>query len=699
MCTKYLAVLLLAQPAVLAVSFNSPRAYATGGYAYTITSADLNGDGIPDAAVPIYDKPGTVEILLGNKNGGLQPAVSYAVGDYPYSVAVGDFNGDGKLDLAVSNLNTVSILLGNGDGTFRAAKTYATGGSGGGQVVVADFDGDGKLDLAVGNAAERDDAPGNTVSILFGNGNGTFQAAVRYKVGSGPVGLAVGDFNGDGKPDLVATAAASNTIWILLNTGKGTFRPAVSFAVGSYPESVVTGDFNGDGNLDLAVANWGSGYVSVLFGKGNGSFEPEVYYPLSGNPSEVTIGDFNGDGKPDLAVSSGDFLWVLLNFGDGTFQPPVSYAAGGPVAAAIADFNGDGTPDAAVLSEGCVTLLFGNGRGGFHTATDITAGTEPGAIVEGDFNGDGKPDLAVANAGTNSVSILLQSTQGGFLPPVNYRVGVNPVSLVVTADFNADGNTDLAVTNSGSSTISILLGNRDGTFQLFTNVGVNGIPNALAIGDVNGDGKPDMVVGATIPGDEGGGVPYLYIFLGTGDGSFQPGVPIPLPTFSGPIVVADFNGDGKLDMAVTGFYATDDPSAFLWIYLGNGDGTFQAPTTAYSFSGYPNALVSADFNSDGKTDLALAGYGGQVAILSGNGDGTFQTAESYQVSVDAAGLAVADFNGDHKLDLAVSTGSAVTVLLGNGDGTFAWSPLFTAGDGPAASRLRTSTAMENRIWR
>jgi hypothetical protein len=293
-------------------------------------------------------------VLLGNGDGSIQPATTYTVGTTPFSVAVGDFNRDGRLDLALADRssNTVSVLLGIGDGSFRPAINYAVGSSPV-SVAVGDFDGDGTPDLAVANNGS------NTVSVLLGNGDGTFRPAVNYVAGSQPNAVVVGDFRGDGILDLAvanATAATSGTVSVLLGNGDGTFQPPMTYTVGTTPASVAVGDFNGDGHLDLAVVNANSNTVSVLLGNGNGTFRAATSYTVGTGPAFVAVGDFNGDGKIDLAVTNrrdlnGGWVDVLLGNGDGSFQNAVSYVTGflgGRIA--VADFNRDDYSDLAVTT-------------------------------------------------------------------------------------------------------------------------------------------------------------------------------------------------------------------------------------------------------------------------------------------------------------------------------------------------------------
>jgi uncharacterized protein (TIGR03437 family) len=247
-------------------TFQAAVSYSVGSFPESIAVGDFNGDGWPDLVTANHD--GTVSVLLANGDGTFHASVSYHVGSQLWSVAVGDFNGDGRADLAVADSgdNNVSVLLGNGDGTFRAVVSYATGAFPD-SIAVGDFNGDGKLDIAAANDVS------NNISVLLGNGDGTFRTAVNYSVGSYPQSVAVGDFNGDGWPDLAVVNAYSlssqggnGNVSVLYGNGDGTFGAAANYDVGIAPDSIAVGDFNGDGRADLVTANRGSNNVSVLLG-------------------------------------------------------------------------------------------------------------------------------------------------------------------------------------------------------------------------------------------------------------------------------------------------------------------------------------------------------------------------------------------------------------------------------------------------
>jgi Big-like domain-containing protein/VCBS repeat protein/glucodextranase-like protein/putative Ig domain-containing protein len=370
-------------------------------------------------AAPNVDRSFTVATTGAIAN--FAAAVEYATGTNPFAVAIGDFNSDGNVDIATSNVvdSTVSILLGNGDGTF-APGAVLVAGSYTWQLAVGDFNGDGKADVAVTNLF------GYNVMVYLGNGDGTFQPPIIVDAGLAPSGIAAADLNGDGKIDLVVTnqslggasPVAGQTVSILLGNGDGTFQAAVPYGTGVSPCDVAVADLDGNGTMDLAVANCGStatNNISVLFGNGDGTFVPAQSFVTSWNPSAIAIADTNGNGKPDLVVN-GTFgsMSVLLGNGDGTFAAAATFVnVDIPTRVVVGDFNADGKLDLAMIDlyTDNVTVFPGNGNGtSFGTKIAFAVGVWPQDIATADFNGDGQPDLVASNAASNTVSVLLNTS-------------------------------------------------------------------------------------------------------------------------------------------------------------------------------------------------------------------------------------------------------------------------------------------------
>ena len=657
-----------------------------------IVTADFNHDGIPDVAVLGTSSGGDVlSIFLARPDGSFASRVDYVLqpnaGGFS-GFTVGDFNGDSKLDIVVVDypyLSGASILFGNGDGTFQSPAPLNQNTSNGyTEVASADFNGDGKLDLLV----ESPEISG-AVAILLGNGDGTFQPPVTYTVSSATY-LVLRDFNGDGKPDIAVSGgfSGSGEVSILINKGGGTFKSPTTYSIAGNVQALAAADLNSDGKLDLVVPSGGtSGTISVLLGNGDGTFGNPIVYSsdqLSIYSTSVAVADFSGDGKLDLALTNSvgtlsNSVVIVLGNGDGTFQnPPRHYSAGLlPAALVSLDANGDGKPDLTiaggygVLFYFSLTTLINNGDGTFPNPPTYPVLPFPYSAVAGDFNGDGRIDIATTSiTQTGGVSVLLGKDDGTFQAHVDSPIGQSPTAIAA-GDFSGDGKLDLVVADSSptSQLLSTLIGNGDGTFKNNIAQTSSNIVRSLAVGDFNGDGKFDLA--AVIDGTHG-----VSIFLGHGDGSFA--APVSYPTGSTSIspqnpnaLVGDFNGDNKLDVAV----ATDNGIATL---LGNGDGTFQAFSIMPSLLSYDpedQLLALADFNGDAKLDIVKATQTAIINVALGNGDGTFQQASAIQVPpgiLNTESSVVGDFNGDGKLDLAFASQSTnvLTILLGNGDGTF-----------------------------
>jgi uncharacterized repeat protein (TIGR01451 family) len=745
------------------------RLSATGGTGFTshqVALADFNGDGILDVAV-VKQNPNSVLIMLGNGNGTFQAPTGYGTAYVPLSVLVGDFNRDGKVDLAVLDQFNVNVFLGIGDGGFHPPVQYAISGFNF-DVGIGDFDGDGKADLVV--ATELG------ISVLFGNGDGTLRAPVSYSIGQSWA-VAVGDFNGDGLDDLAV--AVLNGVAILLANSDATFQPATYYGLGSFVGWLVAGDFNGDGKPDLAAGSEQGNGVNVLPGNGDGTFGPPIIYPGGVNPNSVVAGDFNRDGRTDIAIAdvTGDgsaSVTILLGV-SATMTPvgPVQSAPlGGPFASALEVYVKDtgGNPVSGV------TVTFSSPATGagatLSNSTAVTNGAGLASVTATANNTAGNYSI-VASAGAMTASLPLtnyaatpasltpasgtpQSAATGMPFPLALKIvlkdpGGRPVSgasigFAVPANGAAAllSNTSAVTDASGLAQVWATANNTAGSYSVVASLGALStafvLTNLPPVQVSLATSPNPSVLGrsvsltVTVPSGTSGKVTFydgtamlgvadiisrtasfstVSLPAGTrnlrayyrGDLSHPANVsnivsqtvnPVPVSTFAAGsaysipgtfasgsypnfVAVADFNGDGKADLAVANMNSFTTGS--VTILIGNGDGTFQAGINT-SLSGWASSVAVGDFDGDGKTDLAVSmSNNNAVTILLGNGDGTFRVGTTYVVGNRPYNIAAGDFNRDGYPDLVVSNypDTTVSVLLGNGDGTFRQAVQYNSG--------------------
>lgn len=650
------------------VSFYQPMTFPDCGASYpagygALFVNDYNGDGKLDilCAYGLLD--------LGNGDGTFK-SVTPPIGAV---LAVADFNHDGKPDLLEEKTNsqTFSVLLGNGDGTFQAAISTPTGGQLG-LMAVGDMNGDGYADVLGGY--------GPVLYVFLSNGDGTFKPGIPANVGAPALSgtISIADVNGDGKLDVVYNAWGSSPqpeVTVLLGNGDGTLRaPIVSASTSLYslPLETIVGDFNGDGEPDLISTASGSGDgLYLLLGNGDGTFQdPTLVLSNTGIfAGNFAAADVNGDGKLDLVFAAGSsnsqtsepISQIYLGNGDGTFSAPASYVSNFPAGNAvdgtvvIADFNGDGKPD--IASSG--GILLGNGDGTFQGIPLAVLRHNPYSAAIGDFEKNGKPDVAALDSTQSApynLYILHNNGDGSLSLLHTYSLTVQSTQVLVE-DLNGDGNLDLvviqaAVPGVGPGGYDVLLGNGDGSFQNPVSYSQSTSFGVALLVDVNNDKKLDLV--------EGGSNDFVGVSLGNGDGTFATTVTYDdLGPWGATLITGDFNGDGKVDIGVSPPYET--PGTVM--LYGNGDGTFQAPIIPVNLNSY-SATSTADFTNVGRADL----FNGSQPALN-NGDGTF----TFLPAVNYGGILVNDINGDGKIDLLVNyiqSSCQTGFELGNGDGTF-----------------------------
>jgi hypothetical protein len=620
----------------------------------------------------------------------------------------GDFDGDGIPDLAY-NAGNVGILLDfAGSAPTNKTSTLCSGGTY--QISFADVNNDKKLDAVF--------VCNGYLSVAFGNGDGTFQAPAFYAVPTGTPILV--DLNGDGYLDIAAPVAtqsnATAQVAVLLNNGSsgpGVFASPQMYALPSNAQGLVAGDFNGDGKQDLltTIYNFGTtenptpysvlAAVSILFGNGDGTLR-QATTQSTPDFASFTVGDFNGDGATDLALlldsvpnSLFTSVQILLGSTSGTFTPGGS----APIVAPVGPLSGTGGPMAAVslsdhssldlvVNRGFISFLEGDGKGNFTPAG--TYALDPYPLLFADTTGDGKLDLiAYGSLAYGSAALFIYPGNGDG----TFQATPGATFYGPTADVNNDGIADVLFFPAGNpvNSFATALGRGDGSYAVVNQT--TSLPAAnsyfLMEGDFNGDKKIDTL--AIQPSNTGPnatcGPPnaQLLSYLGTGDGRFQAkGSALALGVGNvDPGITGDFNSDGNLDLILP--YGPCSPLQSNLLFVpGNGDGTFGAPVNlkAYETAGQP-VLVAGDLNNDKKLDFIWGN-----AVLLGNGDGTFKQSPLNPDSPAASVIALADLNGDGILDAVYSPGTAI--YAGNGDGTFQTTPFFTI---PVSCNQSTCTSV------
>jgi FG-GAP-like repeat/PASTA domain/FG-GAP repeat len=696
----------LAEAKGSSVAFGGPHNYRAGRHPTSVAVADLNGDRKLDLAVA--NGRSTVTVLLNHGRGRFPAEHAYRVGGDPTSVAIGDVNGDRKPDLAVANSydSTVSVLLNEGRGRFGSRRDYPTAAGTYG-VVISDLNGDRKPDLATSNLGDEEaDPPNPTLSVLLGAGDGSFGAHVDYPTPEPGLGIASADFNGDGRADLVVADAPK--VSVFLNSADG-LQAARNYTAGG--NAVAIADMNGDRKPDLVTEG-----VSVLLNRGDGSFGRRRIYAI-GYAQGLAVGDVNRDGRPDVVTGepiapnqedcdTGDGIAVdvLPNKGHGKLGRAMEFStdySGCDPTPALGDVSGDGLPDIVTANNysGTVSVLVNaHGRCAVPLMTDYLVSLAaakrmlqrvgcrlgivryayskrvPRGFVISERPGwgavlrkGGRVNLVVSKGPSESASLLrgpclywfLAGTRGrrplrasrvplSFGRPVSYDSAGSSTLLV--GDLNRDGRPDL-VTDAGAH---LNLGN--GHFGDFQEIG-DGYITALV--DLNGDGAPDLVADDSEESK-------VAIQLNTGNGTFTARVAYRVGLAPTDVAIGDLNGDGAADLATA-----NRGGNTASVLVNRGDGSF-LPYVDYTVSRSPRSIAIRDLDDSGRADLVVANVSSNtISVLLNRGDATFQAKRDYATGQKPSLASIADLNADGHPDLVTGNkNNTVSVLLNRGDGTF-----------------------------
>jgi hypothetical protein len=644
------------------------------------------------------------------------PAIS--IGQLSITVCRADFNGDARPDVATANVASrdVSILLGDGTGDFLS-ENRVPGGAGPFWISCGDVTGDGRADLVFSNLDWNRDGLPEDIQVVPGDGIGGFGEAIHL---SGHFyAVLIADTDRDGLGDLVASDDSANTLHVFRSLGGGSFAPGIETPVPSGAGSLGVADLNGDGHVDAVSTLIGrsDGRVAVLIGDGTGGFSAGPVLDTEADPEWVEFGDFDEDGRLDMAImESGNWtVSVHRGRGDGTFDPPASFpAAPNSYVVLVGDYDGDGHLDLLTTSSfehsglpSRLEVLVGTGTGDFLPGFTGSVGVAYSA-VNGDFNRDGRADLVIAQI-DGRLRLLEGRGDGTFGPP---RLPLPPPAspgdapvvpgVVTTGDVNGDGRVDIVLPVRGVypgrvGGVAVYLATTMGAWTLGPFLEVESNPLYAALADLDGDGDLDLITSNE-------GYPYggplsqkifpadIRTFLGVGDGSFTPSSTFAFRLGGPPLTLRDEDGDGVLDLFSGGLLGLDlfTPGA---LYRGLGTGAF-TPSWQVDPLPVPGRTVGfVDLDHDGKGDLITERWfdpAGLIAVLRGLGGGQF-AAPTMSGAIERLGTAeLGDADSDGFMDLLFSDiahPGSVRLLRGQPDGRLADERVIRPSSGAHVARL------------
>lgn len=665
--------------------FTNLTRYSTGfgSRPHSLIIGDLTNDTRLDIVLT-DSRNNNILVLEGNRNRSFSLITTRSTGynSDPCSIANGDFDNDDQLDIAIANNGANNILVLTSFHVYPTTTRaiYTTGeGSSPWSLHIHDLNKDNYLDAVVANAGS------GTVGVFINLGNGTFRDQQIYNMGngSGPIFVAVGDFDNDNHSDMVVVLFNVKKIGILLGYGDGTFRHRNMFSIAinySRPYTASVGDFNSDGNLDFIVAHYDVGNIVIFFGYGDGTFTDMVSLIAQGSirPKCADVSDFNNDNILDIAASDHKRggIMILLGHGNGSFHKPILISTDDdcPNAFTIGDVNDDNLLDIAYADKvyGHVGVLLGSGNGTFGNLTKYGTvhGSYPWYLSIGYYNDDALVDIAVGTSYDSSIHIFTGIGNGLFGTPIRLSTGYSSYPWsVVFADIDNDRQQDIVVANDVTNNIMIFLVQNyyaDFVNEVSYMMSVAPHPSAVNIANLDNDGKSNDVLLAN-PGNDNIELLYNYnngvfinrTILSTGLGS--------RPKY---VTTADLNRDHLLDIVAVNSGHND-----LNIFFGLNDGSFNKKSVYASGGTLPNSIAIGDFNKDGREDLVIANEGtDNVAVFLAHDYVIFtnHTVKILEVSATPLYISTADFNNDGRLDIAAVSHRCdnPAVYLGYGDGTF-----------------------------
>ncbi len=690
-----LALAAVAPAAAMASSgiFRSAFTEITSANATGIVTGDFDNDGNIDVITSNAGTGGNeLNVLVGFSDGTLTNVDKIPINSFPSGLLLADFDHDDVADLivALGNDNAVTFLKGLGNTDYFAPPSGQT------QVdtspvamATANIDGDSDPDLVVANEGS-DSSPGS-VSVLHGNGDGTFTVILQVDPAHpdemiaalpadlGTRAVAIGNIDADPALDIVALNSRANSVSLFTGDGQGAFTPRGTIPAGASPQDVKLVDVNGDGKLDLVIAVANEDAVSVRLGNGDRTFGAATSYPTGTSPTRLALGDLDDNGTLDIVASnarSGD-VTLLRGDGMGGFGGTRTFVADAePQALTLADLNDDNKLEPVVATQGgddgpTVAVLRNRGDAILQAVEDIAAGNGPSAVASADVTDDGLPDLMVTGDG-GVVTILPALAAGGFGAPTQVNIGGRGLGLIAV-DLNGDAQPDIAVVDNQNNRVAVAIATGPGKFGATQLYPVAEAPGGITSGDFNGDGHPDLAVSAIGPPAR----VSVLLQNAAGNGTFANARSTMLPDEQSPIgiVALDSNCDGRDDLVVANL-----ASNTVSVLRSAADGSLSVvQTLPVSQVGQgPISITTADFNRDGVADFAVSNSvvpmnNPSLRTFSGNcTTGVFSPLSTVRAGDLVSAIVARDFTGDGIVDIGVvnQTSNAVRVIAGKGDGSF-----------------------------